>query len=281
MQILPGNKIADQILEGIKSHVSMLAQKPKLGIVLAGENPTSEVYVKLKQEKAKQCGIESLLIRTSTNIAEIIDSINRLNQDSSVHGIILQLPVVGVDASSALAAIDPRKDVDGLNPLNLGRIFNNINALVSATPLAVLKALEYISINNESNLNDYLKGKNTVIINRSILFGKPLAALLLNLNATVTIAHSHTKAISNLTKNADIIISATGSDINLSDSDVKEGVIIIDAGYRIVNNKAKGDISHQNIQNKCSWITPVPGGIGPLGVAMLLENTLKASQSTL
>lgn len=285
MQILPGKKLSEKILKELRDKISTLEEKPKLTIIQIGEEQPSNVYVSIKERTGRDIGIAIETYRYQKGDPLLVGAkIKELNQDSSVHGIILQLPTPGTEVRELLELISPDKDVDGLTSKNLGLIWHNNNeVLIGATPKAILFSLEYISQQSATNLEEMLPGKNVLIINHNILIGKPLAGRLLELDATVTIAHSQTKDLDEHIEKSDIIIAATGSSIINKEnrSRLKQDVVIIDSGYSMQDGVVNGDVDIEAVRDKASWLTPVPGGIGPLGVAMLMQNTYESYLNSL
>ncbi|KXK25968.1 MAG: Bifunctional protein FolD protein [candidate division WS6 bacterium OLB20] len=277
MQTINGKELAQNILDRISLQTRDLSRPPHLTIIISGENPASEVYVARKQETAATVGITTHLIRTEVSESALLEAVRAAGNDAATDGIIVQLPVPGLDATSVLAAIPADKDVDGLNPLSLGRLYNGSETLVSATPLAVMEALRFIAESEGQSATEYLEGRHALIINRSILFGKPLAALLLEKNATVTVAHSRTRDLAEVSSQADILISATGQHGLITGDHIRQNAVVIDAGFAKEDGRIFGDVDPESVRAKASWLSPVPGGIGPLGVAMLMNNTLKAA----
>ena len=276
-KILNGKKLADkfntELKEKIKQAVEKTGIKPKLATILVGTDPASKIYVNIKQRTCQEVGINSTIIELDENISkeELLDEINKVNNDPTTHGILLQLPLpknLREYTPEFLEKITSSKDADGLNPLNRGKLFDYNEELGACTPKGIIKLLEYYDIE--------LKGKDAVIINRSNLVGKPLIFMLLKRNATVTICHTSTKDIDEYIKNADILIVAVGKPKFITKDRIKEGAIIIDVGTNSVNGKLCGDVDLENVLEKCQKITPVPGGIGPMTVAMLCENTFTA-----
>ncbi len=271
--IINGKEIAFQIREKLKNEIQTRAITPKLAVILAGHDPASEIYVKNKQKAAAEVGIETVLYRfeDDVNPKELEDLIDALNKDFSVNGILLQLPLPeGIDSSKILNRISPQKDVDGFHPFNMGLLMAGMNGgTVAATPKGILRLLKHAGIE--------LAGKNALVIGRSNIVGKPMAMLLLNEDCTVSVAHSKTKDLKSLCQNADIIVSATGC-LKLVQKDfIKDGAVLIDVGIcRDENGKLCGDIDFEACLDKASFMTPVPGGVGPMTIAMLLENVLEA-----
>lgn len=280
MQLLQGKQLSNNLLEDLKVKLSELSEKPRLAIIQIGDEKPSNVYVSIKEKVGKEIGIDIDVYKYQTgDFAFVSSKIEELNDDKTVHGIILQLPTPGSEVKPLLELIDPQKDVDGLTSNSLGKIWHNESQeFLGATPKAIMYAIEYISKSYGESLSEFLTGKNVLVINHNILIGRPLAGRLLNLDATVTLAHSKTKNLEKYLQNADIIVTATGNKIITlqNSSNLKQDVIIIDSGYSIVNGIVTGDVEVEAVQEKASWLTPVPGGIGPLGVAMLMQNTYDA-----
>ena len=281
-KILDGKKLADKLNFELKEKLSNLIKKtgikPKLVTIIVGENPASKVYVNIKHKTCEKVGIDSLIIELDENVSQdqLIDEILKHNEEPSVHGILLQLPVpdkLRNSTSRILEYIDPQKDVDGLNPLTKGKLFNYDEELAPCTAKGIIKLLEYNKIN--------LKGKDIVIINRSNLVGKPLIFMLLKRNATVSICHTSTINIDSYIQKADILIVAVGKPGFITAEKIKNGVVIIDVGITRIEGKLYGDVDYNGVLYKCGKITPVPGGIGPMTVAMLCANTITAYKNQL
>lgn len=273
--ILDGKELSKKIKTQLKLEVETLKNKtgktPKLAVVLVGDDPASAIYVKNKKNACKFVGITSevKVLDKSTTQTELESVLSTLNSDKTVNGILLQLPLPnGLNERQALNCIAPQKDVDGLTTVNMGKLLTNEQGLTPCTPTGIMELF------NEYNIN--LDGKHVVIINRSLLVGKPLEQMLLHKNATVTICHSHTKNIASLTKNADIIVTAVGKKNFLTKSMVKKNATIIDVAIVRDENGICGDADFKMLVKKAEFITPVPGGVGPLTIAMLLKNTIKA-----
>lgn len=273
--ILDGKELSKKIKTQLKLEVETLKNKtgktPKLAVVLVGDDPASAIYVKNKKNACKIVGITSevKVLDKNTTQTELESVLSTLNSDKTVNGILLQLPLPnGLNERQALNCINPQKDVDGLTTVNMGKLLTNEQGLTPCTPTGIMELF------NEYNIN--LDGKHVVIINRSLLVGKPLEQMLLQKNATVTICHSHTKNIESLTKNADIIVTAVGKKNFLTKSMVKKNATIIDVSIVRDENGICGDADFKNLTKKAEFITPVPGGVGPLTIAMLLKNTIKA-----
>lgn len=268
--IIDGKKCANEILNNIKEKVSKLDTKPGLAVILAGNNPASSIYVKNKEKQAQNAGFNSIVHKLPENTTkkELLNLIDNLNNDKNIDGILLQLPLPKhLKAYDFLDKIDPKKDVDGFHPINAGKLLlNETPYAVPCTPKGIIRLLETYNIE--------IEGKNAVVIGRSNIVGKPLSMLLLNKNATVTIAHSKTKNLSEITKNADILISATGIKNMVTQDMVKNGACVIDVGIiRDNEGKLRGDVDFEAVKNIAGFITPVPGGVGPMTIAMLMENT--------
>lgn len=276
MKIIDGKALAKSIREELKNEVNELKQNgiiPKLDVILVGENPASEVYVRNKAKACEDIGVDFELHRMGkeTTTEDLLGLIDRLNEDESVNGILLQHPCdADVDELKAFERINPLKDVDGFNPMNVGRLNIGEECLVSCTPYGVLRMLKSENID--------IAGKNVVIVGRSNIVGKPMAALMLKENATVTICHSKTKELKNFTKLADILIVAIGKAKFVTADMVKDDAVVIDVGMNRVDGKLCGDVDFEGIKDKTSYITPVPGGVGPMTIAMLMENLVKATK---
>ena len=269
--ILDGKKLADKIIEQIKSEVSELSVKPKLAVILVGNNPASEIYVRNKQKKAQTLGFDSIVIPLPKDISEenLLEHIYILNEDTNINAILVQLPLPKhINKQKILEAIEPLKDVDGFTSYNFGRIALGYKPYVyPCTPKGVIRILDEYNIE--------LEGKNVVVIGRSNIVGKPLSLMLQNRNATVTMAHSKTKNLKGLCKIADIIISAVGTPNLITEDFIKENCTIIDVGINRTEQGLKGDVDFDNVSEIAKYITPVPGGVGPMTIAMLMENTFE------
>ena len=274
--IIDGKELAKKIREGLKEEVVALKEKgisPKLAVIMVGDNPASKVYVRNKSKACNDVGIEyeEFLLDRNTSMEELLNVIEDLNKREDIHGILLQSPIPdGLDIYKAFETIDYRKDVDGFNPINIGRLALNRQTFISCTPYGIIKMLEEYDIN--------LKGANVVVLGRSNIVGKPLVQCLLNKDATVTICHSKTKNIEDVTKNADVLISAIGQPKFVKENMVKENAVIIDVGINRTEEGLIGDVDYENVINKVSHITPVPGGVGPMTIAMLLNNVIIAAK---
>lgn len=275
--ILNGKELAQKRRETLKSEVEELKNKgitPKLAVIMIGNDSSSQVYVRNKSKACVNTGIEfeEFLLPEETDEAELLELIEKLNNDNSVNGILLQSPVPKhIDINKAFRTILPTKDVDGFNPVNVGNLVIGEECFVSCTPYGIMKLLE------EYNLD--VQGKNAVVLGRSNIVGKPMVQCLLAENATVTICHSKTQNICNIVKGADILISAIGKPNFITGDMIKKGAIVIDVGInRIEDGSIVGDIEFSSVGEKASYITPVPGGVGPMTIAMLLENVVKATK---
>lgn len=277
MQIIDGKLVAQVTREQIKKDVEAIkaANYPcgiGLAVILVGDDPASQVYVRNKIKACDEVGIKSFLCKlpAESTFDEVAGTINYLNENPDVSGMILQLPLPKhLDENALIDLIDPDKDVDGCHYVQKGRLWTGRDSLVACTPYGVMKLLDYYNIP--------LEGKNAVVIGRSNLVGKPLAQLLLDRNCTVTICHSRTKNLAKITSRADIVCVAIGKAKFLKADMVKDGAVVIDVGMdRDENGKLCGDVDFADVAPKCSYITPVPGGVGPMTVTMLLANTVKA-----
>ena len=276
-QIIDGKELAKNIRLKLKDEVIELKNadiNPKLAVIMVGDDKASKVYVKNKSKACEDVGIEyeEYILPAKTKMEELLELIEKLNNDETIHGILVQSPLPkGLDANEAFRTISPKKDVDGFNPINVGKLSLNQDCFVSCTPYGIIKMLEAYNIE--------IEGAHAVIIGRSNIVGKPLAQCLLNKNATVTICHSKTKNLKELTKQADILIAAIGKAKFVTEDMVKEGATVIDVGInRMDDGKLLGDTDFENIKDKVSYITPVPGGVGPMTIAMLMHNVVKAAK---
>ncbi|MEK3981254.1 bifunctional methylenetetrahydrofolate dehydrogenase/methenyltetrahydrofolate cyclohydrolase FolD [Psychrobacillus sp. FSL K6-2836] len=277
---IDGKQIAGLVTEKVKERVENLKSKgivPGLAVVLVGSNPASQTYVNNKAKTCERLGMYSVLIELDENISEdeLLKNVEALNQDIKIHGILVQLPLPSqIDEDRVIAAISPLKDVDGFHPENVGKMMIGQQSFLPCTPFGVMKLLEYSDVD--------IAGKHAVIIGRSNIVGKPMGQLLLQKDATVTYCHSRTKDLHSFTKQADILVVATGRTKMIDASYIKEGAVVIDVGInRDENNKLCGDVDFASAQEVASKITPVPGGVGPMTIAMLMENTCLAAENTL
>lgn len=276
-ELIDGKKVAAKIRQNLKDEIENLKKigiKPKLAVIMVGEDKASKVYVKNKSKACNEIGIEyeEFLLPETTEMAELIKIIKELNNREDIHGILLQSPIPNhLDIKEAFDNIDPRKDVDGFHPINVGKLTIGEDAFISCTPYGIIKLLEEYQIP--------IEGKNAVIIGRSNIVGKPLIQCLLNKNATVTVCHSKTKNIEEITKKADILIAAIGRLKYVKANMVKDKAVIIDVGInRNELGKLEGDVDFEEVEKKASYITPVPGGVGPMTIAMLMNNVVKAAK---
>lgn len=278
MKILDGKAVSLKVKESVKVKADELKKfgvEPTLAVVLVGEDKASQTYVRAKEKACNEYGIKSVAHRLSENTTqnELLALINVLNLDDSIHGILVQLPLPKhIDTNVVLAAIDPRKDVDGFHAVNVGKLVSGLDGFVPCTPLGVMEILKEYGIE--------VAGLNAVVIGRSNIVGKPMANLLLNASATVTVTHSKTKNLKEICKNADLIVAAIGKPFFLKADMVKDGAVVVDVGInRLDDGRLVGDVDFENVAPKCSYITPVPGGVGPMTIAMLLNNTILAAQA--
>lgn len=276
-KILDGKQIAKDYRQGLQDEVEVLKQKgytPKLSVILVGNDGASQSYVRSKKKAAEKIGMISEVIHLDeeTSEADVLKELDRLNNDDTVSGILVQVPLPKqVDEQKVLDAIDPDKDVDGFHPINIGRLYLDEAKLIPCTPLGVMELLKHADIN--------LEGKNAVVIGRSHIVGQPVSKLLIQQNATVTILHSRSQNIHEHLKNADVIVSAVGRPGMVKKEDVKEGAVVIDVGNTPdENGKLKGDVEYDEVSEVAGAITPVPGGVGPMTITMVLNNTLIAEK---
>lgn len=278
MQIIDGKEISNRVKQRVADEVLELKNKgitPTLAVVLVGEDKASQTYVASKERStiAAHMGSVAHKLPETTTQSELLALIKLLNNDDSIDGILVQLPLPKhIDTNAILEAIDPNKDVDGFHAINVGRLNSGLDGFVPCTPLGIMELFKAYNID--------VSGKNAVVIGRSNIVGKPMAALLLNAGATVTMAHSKTKDLASVCKNAQIIVVAVGKPNFLKADMVSDGAIVIDVGInRLDSGKLVGDCDYESVAPKCSMITPVPGGVGPMTIAMLLSNTLKSAKN--
>ncbi|MBD3794354.1 MAG: bifunctional methylenetetrahydrofolate dehydrogenase/methenyltetrahydrofolate cyclohydrolase FolD [Epsilonproteobacteria bacterium] len=278
MQLIDGRALSSKVLDRVSSQTQMLKKEknitPGLAVVVVGDDPASHAYVSMKEKACKKVGFYSIVHKMPESISqdEIIEIIEMMNKNSHIHGILIQLPLPShIDTNKILEVIDPKKDVDGFHAYNVGRMVTGLSSFVACTPLGVMKMFEEYDID--------LQGKDVVVVGASNIVGKPMASLLLNANATVTITHIHTKDLASHTSKADIVIVGVGIVGLIKENMIKEGAIVIDIGInRLEDGSLVGDVDFEKVAPKCSYITPVPGGVGPMTIAMLLENTLQATK---
>lgn len=275
--IIDGKELAKKIRNNLRIECEELKQKnikSKLAVIMVGDDPASKVYVRNKSKACEDVGIEydEYLLDKETTQKELIELIKKLNDEKNINGILLQSPIPSnLDINEAFRTIAPEKDVDGFNPVNVGKLVLNQDTFVSCTPYGIIKMFEEYNID--------LSGKNVVILGRSNIVGKPLIHCCLNKNATVTTCHSKTQNLAQKAKEADILISAIGKAHFVTADMVKENAVVIDVGInRLDNGKITGDVDFENVKEKVSYITPVPGGVGPMTIAMLMNNVIKAAR---
>ena len=277
MEILDGKKVSAKVRKNLKLEVDNLKKegvKPKLAVIMVGDDIASKVYVRNRNKACEEIGIEyeEFLLNTDTTMEELLNVIDNLNKNQNIDGILLQSPIPKhLDINKAFRAILPEKDVDGFHPINAGKLSIGEKCFVPCTPHGVVKIMDEYNIETE--------GKNVVIVGRSNIVGKPLIQCMLQKNATVTVCHSKTKNLEEFTKKADILIVAIGKPKFITENMVREGVVVIDIGInRNEEGKIVGDVDFDNVSKKASYITPVPGGVGPMTVAMLMENVVEAAK---
>lgn len=278
MKIIDGKNLSNQIKEQLKKTCEILKEKgitPGLGVILVGEDSASQTYVSMKEKACKTVGINSYMYRLPSNTEEkaLLNKIEELNNDKNIHGILVQLPLPKqINTTKILEAIDVKKDVDGFHALNVGYLVDDREGFVPCTPLGVMRLLKEYNINPT--------GLHACIVGASSIVGKPMQHLLTNIRATTTICHSKTKNLASHTKSADLIVVGVGKPNLIRADMVKKGAIVIDVGInRLENGKLVGDVDFEAVSKKCSFITPVPGGVGPMTIAMLLSNTIKSAQN--
>ncbi len=272
--LLNGKKIAQEIRNEIKKEIMKTKKKPHLAVVLVGKNPASQVYVHHKEQACEEVGIKFSLHRLPEKISQkkLLSSVESLGKDKKIDAILIQLPLPKkIKEEEIINTIPPEKDVDGFHPINIGKLAKGLECFSPATPSGIIRLLEEYKIE--------ISGKNVVIVGRSNIVGKPLALMFLQKNATVTVCHSKTISLENFTKKADILVSAVGKPNIIKADMIKKGVVLIDVGInRLSSGKLVGDVDFAGCQKKASAITPVPGGVGPMTIAMLLENCLKTKK---
>ena len=278
MTILDGKNVRARVKEKVKFEALNLKNQgiePALAVILVGEDKASQTYVAAKEKACNLCEIKSVMHRLSesTTQSELIALIDVLNLDDGIDGILVQLPLPKhIDTNKILETISPAKDVDGFAAINVGKLASGLDGFVPCTPLGIMEIFKAYDIN--------LEGKNAVVIGRSNIVGKPMANLLLNANATVTVTHSKTRNLKEICAGADILVAAIGRADFVTADMVKDGAVVIDVGInRMDDGKLKGDVKFDEVAPKCSFITPVPGGVGPMTIAMLLSNTIKSAKN--
>ena len=275
--ILDGKVLAKKVREELKVKADELKQRgifPKLAVIMVGDDPSSKIYVRNKSKACEEVGIEfeEFLLDENIQNEELLNLIEKLNNREDVHGILLQSPIPShLDVNLAFRTIRPEKDVDGFHLVNIGKLSLNQDCFVSCTPFGIMRMLVEYNID--------IEGKHAVIIGRSNIVGKPMIQCMLNKNATVTVCHSKTKNLAEITKQADILIAAIGKAKFVTEDMVKENAVVVDVGInRNAEGKVCGDVDFENVSKKASYITPVPGGVGPMTIAMLMNNIIKAAK---
>lgn len=270
MYIMDGKAVSKIVKEEVKKEIKELNIKPKLLVVIVGKDPASMVYVSSKEKACKQCLIEAetVCLEENTSQKDVIDVIEKANKDKNINGILVQLPLPNhIDTEYVINKIDPDKDVDGLTNINQGKLVNGVKGIVPCTPKGIMRLLREYAVD--------LNGKNAIVIGRSVLVGKPIALLMLQANATVTVAHSKTKNLVDICKSKDVIVSAVGKPKFVTGEMVKEGAVVIDVGINRVHGTLVGDVDYYEVSEKAARLTPVPGGVGPMTIACLMENILE------
>lgn len=277
-EIIDGKKVSQdtraEIAEGVEDLKTETGIVPGLAAVLIGDDPASQIYVRNKRKACENVGIysEEHNLPSKTTEEELLELVNKLNNDDKIHGILVQLPLPDqINETNILSAVSPLKDVDGFHPENVGRLVEGNPRFTSCTPFGIIKMLDYYNIE--------IKGKEAVIVGRSNIVGKPVSLLLLHRHATVTICHSRTRDLEEVTRRADILVAAIGRANFITEDMVNEGVVVIDVGInRNEEGKLTGDVDFEKVKEKASFITPVPGGVGPMTITMLLWNTLESAK---
>jgi len=279
-ELIDGKLVSQSVRDEVTGHVAQLKNDtgvvPGLAAILVGEDPASEIYVRNKRKACEKVGIysEEHNLPSGTTEEELLSLVNKLNEDEKIHGILVQLPLPDhINETKILRTVSPLKDVDGFHPYNVGLLVEGNPRFVSCTPNGIIKMLDYYNID--------IKGKEVVVVGRSNIVGKPVSLLLLHRHGTVTICHSRTKPLEDVTKRADILVAAIGRANFITGDMVKKGVVVIDVGInRKDDGKLTGDVDFESVEKKASYITPVPGGVGPMTIAMLLYNTYLSAKST-
>ncbi|MBQ8605262.1 MAG: bifunctional methylenetetrahydrofolate dehydrogenase/methenyltetrahydrofolate cyclohydrolase FolD [Clostridia bacterium] len=274
MRIIDGKEVSLYIKQKIKDEVSTMQTPPGLAVILVGDDPASHVYVNNKKKACEFCGFysESYELAADTDEKSLLELIDTLNEKDTIHGILVQMPLPKhINADAVINRILPSKDVDAFSPVNVGKIMLGDFDFLPCTPAGVMELLKYYNID--------VCGKNCVVLGRSNIVGKPMSMLLLHSNATVTVCHSKTRDLKEITKKADVLVSAIGRPLFVTEDMVKEDAVVIDVGInRNAEGKLCGDVDFENVSKKASYITPVPGGVGPMTIAMLMQNTLTAAK---
>ena len=273
-QLIDGKAIAQQVESEVRDALAKLPYKPSLVAIRVGNDPASELYVRNKARKAHELGLRGteLIFDVSMSETQLLAQVEKLNRDDDVDGILVQLPLPPqIDSKKVIKAVDPRKDVDGFHPMNVGLLHLGQRSLVPCTPAGVMRLIASTGV--------AIEGARAVVIGRSDIVGKPVAALLLQQNATVTICHSKTRKLAEVAREADILVAAIGKPRFVTADMVKRDAVVIDVGINRVDGKLMGDVDFQNARDVASWITPVPGGVGPMTIAMLMSNTVTAARA--
>ena len=280
MVLIDGKKVSAEVRARLAKEANELKEKtgrvPGLATVLVGDDPASAVYVRNKNKICRELGFNSFeqKLAADTSEGKLLQLIKELNSNNDIHGILVQLPLPNqIDSEKILQAIDPNKDVDGFHPINVGKLVVGNALLTPCTPTGIIKLLDHYEID--------ISGKHAVVLGRSNIVGKPVSMLLLQRNATITICHSRTKNLEEITRSADILVAAIGRANFVTENMVSKGTIVIDVGINRVDGKLTGDINFEPVSKKASYITPVPGGVGPMTIALLMENTLKAFKESI
>lgn len=275
-KVLDGKAIAQEYRAGLQREVEKLKEQgttPNLTVILVGNDGASQSYVNNKKKSAEKIGMSSEIVKMDETATEeeVLAEIKRLNEDPAVHGILVQVPLPKqISEEKVLEAIDPKKDVDGFNPINIGRLYAGMETFIPCTPLGIMEILKNADID--------LTGKEVAVIGRSHIVGQPVAKLLTDANATVTLLHSRSTNMKETLKRSDVIVSAVGKPGLVTKDDVKPGAVIVDVGNTVVDGKLTGDVNYDEVSEVAGAITPVPGGVGPLTITMVLNNTLLAAQ---
>ncbi|HEY3052980.1 MAG TPA: bifunctional methylenetetrahydrofolate dehydrogenase/methenyltetrahydrofolate cyclohydrolase FolD [Thermoanaerobaculia bacterium] len=271
--IIDGKAVARQIEEEVSAELARLPYRPGLVALRVGSDPASEIYVRSKARKAEELGLrgDQRVFPEGLSEADLLGEVRRLNEDEEVDGILVQLPLPKqIDAKKIIDAIDPVKDVDGFHPMNVGRLHLGRPTLVPCTPAGVMRLID--------STGEKIEGKHAVVVGRSDIVGKPQAALLLQRNATVTVCHSRTPDLGAITRQGDILVAAVGKPLFVTAEMVKPGAVVIDVGINRAGGRLVGDVDFARAKDVAGWITPVPGGVGPMTIAMLMRNTVTAAQ---
>ena len=273
MKLLDGKMVANKRKELLKQKIGKFNSKPGFAVICIGDDPASQIYIRAKHKMCDELGIyvEEHIFPSEVTQKEIEERIMELNRDDKIHGILVQSPVpYHINIMELFEKISPKKDVDGFHPLNVGKLSQGQNEFAPCTPLGIMHLLEEYGISAE--------GKNCVVIGRSNIVGRPMAQLLMHANGTVTVCHSKTKGLSEITKQADLLIVAIGKPNFIVKDMIKEGCVIVDVGINRKENSKEicGDVDFENVKEKCSYITPVPGGVGPMTIVTLMENIVRA-----